>query len=309
MSLRRSTLSKNKTSIKKTPNNIIRPLLFADREMIEVYHRNNNLVFREDKSNDSDKYLRNYIRHKILPEFKTLNRNFAFTLNQNLSKLREVEKVYKTTINQKMAELLDLQDEKIIINIQELKKLEPLKPYLFEFLTLYNFNESCINDLLNSLEKEESGKQYFSSTNRIIKNRKNLILVPFENNVYYPPKKFFINSDYTAIRNPLQLNFEISSNLKIIENDNIAQLDFDKLEFPLQIRKWQKGDYFYPLGMKNKKKLSDFFIDEKISVYDKESAWLLASGKNIVWVIGYRLDERFKIGKDTKKVFKIELLK
>lgn len=293
----------------KNSNNIIRPLLFADREMIEAYHRNNNLDFRKDKSNDLDKYLRNYIRHNILPEFKKLNRNFAFTLNNNLSKLREVEEVYKLTIYHKMAELLDLQEEKIIINIQELKKLEPLKPYLFEFLTLYNFNESCINDLINTLEKEESGKQYFSSTNRIIKNRKSLILVPFENNVYNPPEKFLIKADFTSIRKPLKLNFEVSSVLKIIKNDNIAQLDFDKLEFPLEIRKWQVGDYFYPLGMKNKKKLSDYFIDEKISVYDKESAWLLTSEKKIVWVIGYRLDERFKIDKKTKKVFKIELLK
>lgn len=290
-------------------NKLIRPLLFLNRKQIEEYQLSNNIKFREDKSNNSDKYLRNYIRHNILTEFYKLNESFGFTLNKTVNNLREVELVYKDKINLRMSELLDVNKEKIIINIEELKKLNPLKPYLYEFLTLYNFNETTVDNIYDSILKEQTGMQFYSTSNRVIKDRENLILVPFEDQQQPKVERFLIKSDFEEINTPIHLKFNIMESGHILKDENIAFLDFNKLEFPLEIRRWKQGDYFYPLGMKNKKKLSDFFIDEKISVYDKESAWILTSANKIVWIIGYRLDDRFKITEQTSSIFKISLLK
>lgn len=290
-------------------NNVIRPLLFATREEIKAYQTDNEVIYREDKSNKADKYLRNYIRHNILNEFYKLNNNFSVSLDKTIRIIRDVESVYRNKIENQMANLLDVQNDKIIINVNELKKLNPLKPYLYEFLNLYNFNETTVDNIYNSIKYEQSGTQFYSSSNRLIKDRENLILVPFEDEEAPKVELFRIKQNFEQINTPVNLKFEKTTDNEIIKNSNIAQFDLEKLNFPLELRRWEKGDYFYPLGMNQKKKLSDFFIDEKISVYDKETAWILTSGKDIIWIVGHRIDDRFKIDNNTKEVYKITYTK
>lgn len=287
---------------------VIRPLLFCNRKEIEHFARQNNIQYREDSSNASDKYMRNYIRHHILGEFHHLNKDFSNTLDKSIRRLRNVETVFKDTVYNTIHSMLDLQGEKIIIDVEELKKVPNLETYLYEFLGLYNFNESQIQDLIRALDENNSGTQFYSSSHRIIKDRLKIILVPFDNDTHPEVEVFEIQSSFKEIQSPLHLKFtQLENNGDIEKSVEVGLFDFNKLSFPLHIRRWKEGDYFYPLGMTNKKKLSDFFIDNKISVYDKEDSWLLCSGNDIVWVIGHRIDDRYKLTDQTSHVYRIEL--
>ena len=289
--------------------NIVRPILFATRKEIEDYAAENGIIYREDSSNASDKYQRNYIRHHITPELHHLNPNFSKSLNKTIERVRKVESIYKTTVINTIESMLDLQGEKIILDVDKLKTLDNIDAYLYEFLGLYNFNERHISDLLKSMEENKSGIQFYSHTHRIIKDRSKILLVPFED-ALQPKSEFFeIRKDFSEVVQPLHLTFEsFDKALDIEKNTSVGLFDADKLQFPLHIRRWREGDYFYPLGMKGKKKLSDFFIDNKISVYDKEDSWLLCSGQDIVWIIGHRTDDRFKITDTTQNTYRIEII-
>jgi tRNA(Ile)-lysidine synthase len=287
--------------------NLIRPLLFATRNDIVAFAEQQNIDYREDSSNASDKYMRNYIRHHILPEFHHLNQNFSKSLAKSIERVRKVEEVFKDTVRNTMNNMLDLQGDKIIIDIEELMTIKNLDVYLYEFLGLYNFNETHISDLIKSLDQEQSGLQFYSSSHRIIKDRKRILLVPFEDDAKPETEYFEIQDSYTEISKPIHLKFNnLKDHLQIEKDPKVGQFDLEKLEFPLYLRRWKEGDFFYPLGMQNKKKLSDYFIDNKISVYDKEESWLLCSGNDIIWVVGHRMDDRFKVTDKTKQIFRAE---
>ena len=176
---------------------------------------------------------------------------------------------------------------------------------LFEILSEFNFNPKVTGQVFDSLESL-SGKQFFSKTHRLVKDREHLFITPLPE---YESRIFYIEKDDLELFAPFYLTIEKirESNFEIVKSSKIACLDMNKLEFPLLIRKWQQGDYFQPLGMTGFKKLSDFLIDEKIPVHEKENIWLLCSEQKVVWVIGRRIDERFKLTPETRQVFKIEI--
>ena len=178
---------------------------------------------------------------------------------------------------------------------------------LLEILTEYNFNSAVVEEIFLCLEGD-SGKQFYSKTHRLVKDREKLFISTVEEK---ENKIFYIEHDDIELFEPFDINIEkrYGKDFKIRKEPNIACLDLEKLEFPLLIRKWQQGDYFQPLGMIGFKKVSDFFIDEKIPVHEKENTWLLCSGEKIVWVMGQRIDNRFKITEKTGKVIKIEITK
>ncbi|MCD6112573.1 MAG: tRNA lysidine(34) synthetase TilS [Bacteroidales bacterium] len=291
-------------------NNIIRPLLFAYRNDIEAFLKKNNIPFRTDSTNNSVKFMRNKFRNLILPQLYQINKNYKKTIINDIERLKDAEFIYKTKINEVKKNILIKGGKNILIPIEKLKELNPLRTYLFEFLSSYNFNFSTVEDIISRLD-DISGKQFFSSSHRLIKDREYLIISELDKKSEANAIEFFINENDLFINTPVSLKFKklIYNKDFIISKDKfIACFDKDKLKFPLQIRKWEKGDYFYPFGMNKKKKLSDFFIDEKFSLLEKEKIWLLCSDNDIVWIIGKRIDNRFRIRNNTKNIFQAVLV-
>jgi len=289
---------------------IIRPMLFTNKEEIVSFAKKNKLKHREDSSNLSEKYVRNKIRLSLIPLLKELNPNIENTITEDIERLREVEIIFKNEIENKKNKIVIQETNNISISIKELKKLKPQSAYLFELLKPYGFNSANVREIIHSLDSI-SGKQFLSETHRLIKDREKLII---ESCVSKTKQKndHFISKTQMEIKigtHQLQMSTgTIFKKFKPSPSKNIASLDLDKLHFPLEIRKWEKGDVFQPLGMKGKKKVSDYFIDEKFSVSDKENTWLLCSEGEIVWIVGQRLDDRFKITDKTKKIYFVSLV-
>ena len=304
---------------------IIRPLLFTNRNEIETFAKKNKLQHREDSSNASDKYSRNKLRHHVMPVLKELNPALGSTINDTIQRLRDVELIYKNEIENKRKEIVKASPQpspkerettaknnvanQCTISIKKLKTLPSYSTYLYEFLKPYNFNASTVESIIVGLNGE-SGKQFFSDTHRLIKDR-DLLIIENTSGIKYQVLSIKIKKDQKEFAiDGIKLNFKALSKLPTSDFrlPTCAAIDFEKLNFPLEVRKWKKGDVFYPLGMKGKKKLSDFFIDKKLSISQKENTWLLTSKGKIVWVIGLRMDERFKITDKTKKIYFAELV-
>ncbi len=286
---------------------IVRPLLFTTKEAILNYAKKNELAFREDSSNISDKYLRNKIRLKLIPLLKEMNPQIDQTISTDLKHLSKVNLIYQAAIEKKRKKIVKEKNNTFFISIEPLIKLIPVVTYLYEFIKPFGFNGAQASEITGQL-KGESGKLFFSEKYRLLKDRTQLIIAPLKKEA--DKKEFNLNKKAKKISfDDIQLNFSIKTkNVRISKSINTASLDFNKLNFPLTIRKWKQGDFFYPIGMHGKKKLSDFFINKKLSLIDKEKIWLLTSNDQIVWVIGYRIDDRFKITDKTSKIYFVELV-
>jgi len=302
INLTRGTGIKGLTGIKPINGNIIRPILFVERNEITNYLTENNISWKDDSSNNSDKYSRNNIRHNIIPEFEKMNSDFISTMSKNIEKLDSVYKVYNKEINFKRNKILIRQTDKTLINIEILKKLNPLKTYLFEFVKEFNFSPEQVHDIVEIIHSS-SGKQVKSNTHRIIKDRDYLIIT--EINKPSIQQGFIIDKGTIEIKVPLHIHIDMfnNSNYKIPTNKNIACFDLATLNYPLKLRKWENGDKFKPFGMNNFKKLSDYFSDNKFSIVDKEKVWILTdNNNNIIWIVNNRTDNRYKITKETEKI-------
>jgi len=307
INLTRGTGIKGLTGIKAKNGNIIRPILFVERNEITKYLINNNIVWKDDSSNNSDKYIRNNIRHNIIPEFELINSDFISTMHKNIEKLDSVYKIYNNEINLKRNKILIRQTNKTLINIDILKKLSPLNTYLFEFLKEFNFTPEQIPEIINIINSI-SGKQIVSQTHRIIKDRDYLIIS--ESNKTPTKQEFIITEGIIEIKVPLHIHIDMFNKKKynIPKLTNIASFDYNKINFPLKLRRWENGDKFKPFGMNNFKKLSDFFTDNKLSIIDKENVWLLTDCENnIIWIVNYRTDNRYKISETTEKIVQFTL--
>lgn len=287
-------------------NKIIRPLLFANRFEILAYSKENKLAFREDLSNLEDKYLRNKIRLKLLPELIKYVPKTKETIIESMEHLLDADIVFQQMLNEKYNTISKQKGGQVIISIHELTKLNPLDTWLYYLLRKFGFNRSTTNKVAETILKGQVGKVFMSASQRMLIDRNELVI----RNIDISFKEVHsIDQGQNKITQPIDLTFRIvpkDKSFKINRSTNIAQLDFDKINFPLQIRSWKKGDRFKPLGMKGSKLLSDFFIDIKINLFEKEDMWLLFSGSEIVWVIGYRISDKFKITSKTDRVFLIE---
>ena len=315
INLTRGTGLNGLTGIPEKNGNIVRPLLPFSRNDILIYAAKNKLTWREDKSNSSIKYVRNKIRHKVIPVLKELNPNLLNSFENTLNHLKGSQQISQEYINKIYKKLAVKKDNKLIFNIKKLQKLSNPKVYLYELLSKYGFTEF---EDIEALLTAQSGKQVFSKTHQLLKDREVLILTEIKNNEMSLSYK--ISENTKKIKEPISLKFEKidipfdskSHQNKILEeilldDKNTISIDYDKITFPLTIRKWQKGDYFYPIGLNGKKKLSKFFKDEKLAITEKQNTWLLCSNQQIIWVIGYRLDNRFKVSKTTSTILKIKL--
>lgn len=287
---------------------IIRPLLFASKSEIEDYVGKNKLAFREDSSNASDDYLRNKLRHHILPELAKINPQFEQAFYESANRIEAAETVFKAAILRARSDLEEKNGKEVRFSISNLKKLNPLSIYLYEFLNRYDFTAEVCTELEHCLGTI-SGKQFFSPSHRLLLDRNYLFVSKLEEKI--KKEHYFILKSHKSISEPFRLNItqlNKSKGFKLSKQKNCAQVDAATLRFPLEIRKWKKGDTFHPLGMKGSKKLSDFFIDNKLSIFEKEKVWLICSENKIVWVVNHRLDNRFKISPETKKIVTFEYL-
>lgn len=288
--------------IRKKSGKIIRPLLDFTRQEIEQYIIENEIEYREDKSNTDNKYTRNSVRLDVIPLLEKINPNLIESLNQTANYLSEAELIIEEKVKEEFKHCSNLKDNKIYFDISKLKALTALPTQLYYFLKPYGFNASAIDDIINSFE-EQSGKQFLSKTHIIIKDRDCLIL---EERGVKNIDEIVINSIEELENKPFwKVSLQSSKGYKTRKGSQYANIDFDKIQFPLTIRNWKEGDNFQPFGMKGKKKLSDFFIDNKVDVITKSQIQILVSNNQIVWVVGYRIDDNFKITDNTKNVMLI----
>ena len=278
--------------------NVVRPLLPFSREELAVFARDNNLRWREDSSNSDTKYLRNQIRKEIVPRLKELHPTFLDNFLSTQTFLTQSKTVLEYTFDEVRDKLFKKDGEGFQINVKKLKSLQPLEAYLYGLFNSYGFTAW---DDIKSLLDAGSGKEIHSPTHRLLKDRDSLFLQPGK---VKSERVYSIEEDIEHIHKPITLVLETATNLEK-SGENMAFFDKEKLNYPLTLRKWKKGDYFYPLGMQGKKKLSKFFKDEKMDVFSKENQWLLCDGEKIVWVIGKRTDERYKIDGNTSQILKI----
>lgn len=289
---------------------IVHPMMFAFRREIEEFAGDEAIAYREDSSNRSSKYVRNKIRHDLVPLLGEINPEFRKTITGTIDRMRETEILLGNHIEQVRERVEVLNDGMVTYKIPEIKKLLPIEVYLFELLQVFNFNRSVTDEIAAALD-ELSGKQFFSSTHRIVKDRDLLLISELGPAGTALSGEILIDKEQSDIMKPISLRFSRHENhpeFRVIKSGNIAMLDEAKLKWPLRLRKWKEGDAFIPYGMTNFKKLSDFFIDNKFSIIEKENVWLLISGNEIVWLVGHRIGNPFKITPETKTILRIDLM-
>ena len=303
INLSRGTGLDGLTGIPEINGNIVRPLLPFSRQDIEVYAKDKKLKWREDSSNVSTKYMRNKLRHDVIPILKSINPNLLQNFQTTLNNLNDTADIVEERVNAVLKRSIEsIDNTEIKFKISEFKKLNNPKAYLHEILKDYGFTEWT--DVVNLLDAQ-SGKQLFSPSHRLLKDRDFLILTEIKTEE--PNQVISISEDDKKVEMPLGiLCFETVDDITKTAS-HLIYVDKTLVNFPLKLRKWEEGDYFYPLGMKGKKKLSKYLKDEKLSLFEKEHVWLLMSGNDIVWVLGKRPDERFKITEHTKQILRIEL--
>jgi tRNA(Ile)-lysidine synthase len=262
----------------------------------------------EDNSNASAKYARNKIRLEVIPKLKELNPALEETFERNLEHFRSLEVLLDQKLSELKADLLVSHDQEIHISIDDIKKLNPQKLLLYGLLQNYGFNRSTVDDIISSLDKH-SGRVFESANFTLLLDRQKLILSKKNGS---SQGSIQINAGDREVRyGSYQLNILHDDSPLIIKDNPMAiSVDSEKLVFPLTVRSWQQGDHFYPLGMKTKKKLSDFFIGQKLPLHEKNQIPILKNGNgDIIWIGGYRPDNRYKVTDKTKKVTIFELFK
>lgn len=296
MNLVRGTGIRGMSGIRPKNGYVVRPLLCVTRKEITAWLDARNISYVTDSTNLSDAYTRNFIRLRVLPLLEEINPSVRTAIARTADHLSAAEAVYMHVVEQAKAEVLD---EGNRISIPALMHYPSPDAILYELLKAYNFSRTVSEDIYAALEGEP-GKQFFSPTHRLVKDRDYLLLSSIETK---PEQTYVLSGNEEKWVGPVELSFNkvvISENFHIRKDKNIAYFDYDKLAFPLTLRIWKDGDWFIPFGMKGRKKLSDYFSDRKFSRFEKERVWLLCSGNDIIWIVGERPDNRYSIGSATK---------
>jgi tRNA(Ile)-lysidine synthase len=288
------------TGIPAQNDKIIRPLLLFSRAEIETFAKTHKLPWREDSSNASDKYVRNKLRHHVVPVLKELNPSLLTSFEATLTHLQQAQALVTDASSFVYQNVVEVLDDQIRIEVTALQSYPNYKAYLYHWLAPFGFTDW---DVIYELPAAQTGKQVFSESHGILKDRGHLIVYPLQKE---PKEVYWVQADVRDVKIPLKLSFCPVDDITHPTTNTIF-VDESVLQYPLQIRKWQKGDVFFPLGMMGKKKLSKYFKDEKMSLLDKSNTWLLCSDNQIVWVIGKRADDRFKVIKQTTKIIQIQL--
>lgn len=304
LNLVRGTVLKGKQGIKSKNHRLIRPLLFAERKEIEQYAQERNLAYRVDKSNESLEFQRNRIRKNVIPELEKINPSLHETIGRNADYYKTYVDFVQHHLKNIKSRIVKQEQNLLYIDYKTIEKDSFLKLYLFEILNEFGFKSDQIQDIAGSLNKQP-GIQFMSHTHKLVKDREQLIVSPLQ----------FLNRDPVQINDFVSLiNFhDYTFSFQLIGQNEIedlkdplhAYLDFNKLKLPLEIRYWKSGDQFMPYGFKGMKKLSDYLTDLRLNRIEKENTIVLISGTNIVWIASHRIDDRFKVNEDSKRILKI----
>jgi len=287
---------------------IIRPLLFADRMALEKFQKSENLAYRQDSSNYEDKYARNKIRHHIIPVLKEINPALEATWFKKMEQFEELEKLYETKIKKLSKQLFLQRKNEVYIPLAKLRHEQHATSLLYEYLSEFDFTNAQIEDMLQSVNAD-AGKQFITSKARVIKDRKFFILTSLPNNdtthhlITEEQKTVCLNQNSLSLT-PAKCTLPDATK---INDQNTIYINADELRYPLVLRRWKEGDYFYPFGMNHKKKkVKKYFTDIKLPLHEKENVWILVSDERIVWVVGHRADERFRITPNTKHCMELK---
>lgn len=288
--------------IQPDKGNVIRPLAYFSKEQIKAYAQASNLKWREDSSNSTDDYARNFIRHQVIPKLKELNPSLEETFARNAERLAVAKELMDLGIDKIKNEYREDQKELVRIRKSLFEKFQQ-PAILFELIREFGFKlDECAKIIEAS--KGHSGKRFLSPDHQMVVDRDALLITP------HPVQwsEIRIEEDQQqALFGSWDLSLSTEKTWQIQNNRFVALIDKDKLTYPLVWRLWKEGDYFYPLGMDHKKKVSDFLIDSKVSITDKHRVTVLESAGRIIWVAGYRIDNRFKIGEKTKAALLLKL--
>ncbi len=289
---------------------IIRPLLFADRDQIFDYVVENQIIWREDSSNENQKYQRNFIRQEIVPKFKEINSNFEETIQKTVEKVGNLEKYFNYQLEVFKKENISIEAGNIYLDFSQLTKNESFKALYVAILAEYNFNYSQVKEIIETINAEP-GKTFISPTHNLVKDRTAFVIK--RKGILEEFGTLEVDIDASEIEKINLQNFqlifntkEIAENFKPNTSKKTATLDFETLKNPLKIRKWKDGDWFCPLGMNKKKNISDLLNSEKVPANLKKDIYVLTSNGSIVWVVGVRIDNRFKLSDKTKIALFIE---
>ncbi|QZE14896.1 tRNA lysidine(34) synthetase TilS [Halosquirtibacter laminarini] len=300
---------KGLTGIDEMNHKILRPLIEVSRDDIIEYADIYNIPFRHDASNDSEVYLRNIVRHSILPQIDRLNDKARAKMNQSISYLKQVENIYRDSIAQaKERVVYRNDDESICIDKEALLDFIEPEQLLYEIIYPLGFNSKQVGQVMHSVQYSISGKTFLSQCYKLVNDRDKLLI--YSNQDLNQDIEFQFSIDCLSSTLPIPMEIEVKEwtrTCDIVRNPKIAYIDLDKISEPLVLRHWKRGDKFRPLGMRGFKKVSDYFIDRKWNIQQKESAWILCSGDEIIWIVGERLDDRFKVHKATIKALIIRL--
>jgi tRNA(Ile)-lysidine synthase len=308
LNLTRGTGIKGVTGMELLSKNVLRPMLSVSKKSILDYSSVNNVEFRNDVSNASNDYSRNKIRNLVIPLLEELNPGLDQTMANNIANLNVVNDVYQSAIEKELSNgMISTKNELYFVDIPKLKQLKNTKNTLFEWLFRFGFNYSIVSQLYTSvIQGNGTGKQFISDSNKILIDRDRLVMSPIN---FIDSDSVYINKLDKNVTYPIELslNHLPKESVDIKKESNFAYLDEGKLIYPLELRKWRNGDVFQPFGMVGKKKVSDYLIDNKVSQFDKEKTFVLLSNNEIVWLVGHRSSEKYKISSSAKTILTIKL--
>lgn len=284
--------------------NLLRPLLFAGREAIDAFVTEEQIPYRDDASNDGVQYLRNAVRHKVLPVLNEVFPGVTETLNENIHRFKGVEAIYRAAIVQKKKKLLEQRGSDYYIPILKLLKEPAPETLCFELLSDFGFSAAQIPEVMKLLNSE-TGRYVANKTHRVIRNRNFLIIT---GQAALQTDLILVEAvPCTITTADGTFSFRVTSSAEPIRDDPAkVRISMDNISFPLILRRRKTGDYFYPLGMAmKKKKVNHFLSDLKLPLNEKERIWVVEHQRQVVWIAGYRLDERFRISPSSKNILEI----
>jgi len=305
INLLRGTGLNGLTGMSPRNGNVIRPLLFATRDEIAAYSVQKGITFREDSSNSQTKYVRNRLRNKVIPELLGVNAHSLSAITATMEHLNSSAAIIGTCIEEIRKSILRPSGDDLTADVAALSALRPEGAFMFELFRKYGVSPGQTRDLLALLESP-SGKYITTASHRILRDRNRLIITD---------RKSELETGYSfASVDEMSLS-GLYSDIAVISQGNdplpsgslTACIDLDLLKFPLTVRRWKPGDRFSPLGMTGVKKISDFLTDLKMPLTSKEKVMLLLSGEDVVWVTGYRIDNRYKVTPATRKILMITM--
>lgn len=307
INLLRGTGLRGLTGISTQVGKIIRPLLFASRKDILEYAVQNRIPFREDSSNRSTKYLRNKIRLGLIPRIREINPKFTSLMSRNLARLTDAQLFINHGIERIRSEAVTSDTGIDTIHLDRLDPAFPQGFVIYELLnSAYGFKGDVIDSLCHALEQGATGRRFYARERVASIDRGRIVVAPIA-----PDDACLTTVRKGALRSYCgnsALYYEYCD-IDTIKNfgvpEHIAQLDADRLQFPLTLRRWQEGDWFVPFGMTGRKKVSDYLVDAKVSVAEKQRQFVLLSGDDIVWLVGRRIDDRYRLTPDTENVLRI----